>query len=250
MSQLFFHTGTLYGKSTAANATPQSFGTLQDVSLDLSYTTKELFGQNNFPVAVGQGSCKITGKAKSANIQARLMNDLVFGATLAAGETLIANREVEVAIPVTPFQVTVANSATWVEDWEVVDAATGLPFTKVATAPIAGQYSVASGIYTFAAADTGKFPLISYSYTVAASGQTMSLSQLAVGAAPTFTIILGGGYATSGAQPPAIKLYACTAAKLSFATKLNDFAMPSFEFMAFANAAGKVMDWSTTDARG
>lgn len=246
--QLFFHTGTLFAKSAAANATPQSFGTLQNVSLDVAWTTKELFGQLNFAVAIGQGSAKIAGKASTANIQARLFNDIFFGATLSSGETAVAVREVEVAIPTTPFQITVAQSATWVEDWEVVDAATGLPFTKVASAPAAGQYSVTAGIYTFAAADTGKFPLISYSYTIAGSGQQISMSQTVVGPAPTFSMILSGGYGAGAV--PGIKLYACVAQKLAFATKLNDFALPNFEWMCMANAAGKVMDWSSNDAKG
>ncbi|MBS0200289.1 MAG: hypothetical protein JSR70_07535 [Proteobacteria bacterium] len=205
-------------------------------------------------MAIGQGPCKITGKASSANIQARLFNDIFFNGSLAAGETMVAVREVEVAIPATPFQITVANAATFVEDLEVVDAATGLPFTKVASAPATGQYSVSSGgVFTFAAADTGKFPLITYSYTVAASGQTLTFNQQLVGAAPTFQLVLAGGYTAAGASAPSypgLKLFACVAQKLSFAAKQNDFAMPNFEFQCMANAAGQVGTWSTTDARG
>jgi hypothetical protein len=248
MPQFFFHTGTLFAKSSAANATPQAFGTLQNCSLDLAFTTKELFGQNNFPVAVGQGNCKITGKAASANIQARLFNDIFFNGTLSAGETAVAVRE-QGTVGSSPYTVTVANSATYVEDLEVLDASTGAPLIKVASTPATGEYSVAAGVFTFAAADTGKNVLISYSYTVAASGQKLSLTQQLVGAAPTFSLVLGGGYG-SGQKVPGIKLYACTASKLSFATKMNDFAIPSFEFMAFANAAGQVLDWSTNDTAG
>lgn len=245
---LFFHTGNLCAKSSTANATPQSFGTLQDVSVDISASNKELFGQFDFAVAVGQGNKKITGKAKSANIQARLFNDIFFNGSLASGETVVANREVEVSIPTTPFQITVTQSATFVEDWEVIDAATGLPFTKVASSPAAGQYSVSAGVYTFNTADTGKFPLITYSYTVAGSGQTLTASSQLVGAAPTFALILSGGYGVGAV--PALKLYNCIGTKLSLATKQNDFVMPGFEFIASANAAGKVLDWSTTDKTG
>src|SRR5262245_30741015 len=93
MSQLIYHTGTLMAKGSATNATPQAFGTLQNVSIDLSWTTKELYGQYNFAVAVGQGNCKITGKAASANIQARLFNDIFFNGTLSQGELAAAVRE-------------------------------------------------------------------------------------------------------------------------------------------------------------
>lgn len=250
MSQLFFHTGALFAKSAAANATPQQFGTLQNCSIDLAFTTKELFGQSNFPVAVGQGNCKITGKAASANIQARLFNDIFFNGTLAAGETAIVVREAGTVPSATAYTVSVANAATFVEDLELVDADTGLALQKVAAGSEAtGKYSVAAGVYTFDATDASRKVLISYSYTVAAEGQTVSLSQQLVGAAPTFSLVLGGGYG-AGQKLPGIKLYACTASKLSFATKMNDFAIPNFEFMAFANAAGKVLDWSTNDAAG
>lgn len=251
MSQLFFHTGNLFAKGSAANATPQSFGTLQNVSLDISWTTKELFGQYNFPVAVGQGNCKITGKAASANIQAKLFNDIFFNGTLSTGETAVAVRETGTVPASTPWQITVTNGATFVEDLEVLDATTGLPLIKVASAPTTGQYSVATGgVFTFASADAGKSVLISYSYTVAASGQKLSLSQQLVGQAPTFTLVLAGGYTASGSTLPGLKLYSCTASKLSFATKMNDFAIPNFEFMAFANNAGQVLDWSTNSNAG
>ena len=248
--QLFFHTGALFAKSAAANSTPQSFGTLQNVSLDMSWTTKPLYGQNNFPVAIGQGNCKISGKAASANIQARLFNDIFFNGALAAGETAVAVRESGQIPASTAYTVTVTNSATFVEEWEVLNGTTGLPFTKVASAPTAGQYSVAAGVFTFAAADASTPVFISYSYTVAASGQKISLTQQLVGQAPIFSLILGGGYTASGATIPGIKLYACTASKLSLATKQNDFAIPNFEWDVQADVAGRVLDWSTNDKAG
>jgi hypothetical protein len=247
--QLFFHTGTLYGKSALPNSTGQAFGTLQNVSIDLAFTTKELFGQNNFPVAVGQGNCKITGKAASAQIQAKMFNDLFLGGSLAAGEVAVAVSEPGTIPASVAYTVTVTNSATYVEDLEVKYAATGLPFVKVASAPAAGQYSVAAGVFTFAVADASAPVLISYSYTVSASGQKLSLTQQLVGAAPTFQLVLAGGYG-QGQKLPGIKLYANTATKLSFATKQNDFAIPQFEWMSFANAAGQVLDWSSNDAAG
>lgn len=247
MSQLIYHTGTLMAKGSATNATPQAFGTLQNVSIDLSWTTKELYGQYNFAVAVGQGNCKITGKAASANIQARLFNDIFFNSTLSQGELAAAVREPGTVPGSVAYTVTVANSSTFVEEWEVLNAATGQPFTKVASSPAAGQYSVSSGVFTFASADANAQVLISYSYTISASGQKLSLSQQLVGQAPIFSLLLAGGYAASGATLPGIKLYACTGTKLSLATKQNDFAIPNFEFMAFADVAGRVMDWSTND---
>lgn len=69
-------------------------------------------------------------------------------------------------IPATPFQVTPDQlNGPWAQDAGVVNGTTGVAMVKVASGtPTAGQYKVAAGIYTFAAADTGVPVLISYSY--------------------------------------------------------------------------------------
>lgn len=63
-------------------------------------------------------------------------------------------------IPATPYQVT--TDAMWLSDRGVKTSA-GVAMTKVASNPVTGQYAVsATGLYTFAAADTGKTVLITY----------------------------------------------------------------------------------------
>ncbi len=68
-------------------------------------------------------------------------------------------------IPATPFQITATQPwGNWGSDQGVTFAATGVALTQVASGPTAGQYAVAAGVYTFAAADVGKAVLISYGY--------------------------------------------------------------------------------------
>ena len=67
-----------YSGNVVANPTPIQFGVLQDVTLDFSRTNKELIGQYAFPVAVGAGTGKITGKAKHGLINGAVLN-LMFG---------------------------------------------------------------------------------------------------------------------------------------------------------------------------
>lgn len=55
-------------------------------------------------------------------------------------------------VPATPYKVTVAQSAAF-SCGQSVSYANGTKLTRVNASPIAGQYSVASGVYTFAAAD-------------------------------------------------------------------------------------------------
>lgn len=246
MAQYGFGSGVLLAtRNDVALATPIDFGALQDISLDFSFNTKELYGQNQFPLAVARGTGKITGKAKTGKISGRLFADLFFGETVSTGQAATAYHEAA-SIPATPYQVTVANGATFVTDQGVVSAVTGIPLAKVATAPTTGQYSVgAGGVYTFAAADTLLGVLISYTYTVAATGQSFTINNHLLGTTPTFQVQL---YAPFQGKQLNILLYKCASSKLSIPTKLEDYVIPELDFSAFANDAGVIGMGSFSEA--
>ena len=239
-----FGSGTLFGYpiggNTAPNATPSKFGTLQDVSLDISGDVKPLYGQKQFPEAVARGKCKVTGKAKSAWINGKMYNDLFFGQTLGTGMIKTALDE-PATVPATPFQVTVVNAAQFKQDWRVRYTITGIPLTRVASAPTVGQYSVntATGVYTFAAADTGAAVQICYTFVAAAAGTQMNITNQLMGFAPTIQMLLQTQYNNNQFS---VMLYSVLASKLAIATKQEDFIIPEFDFEAFANAAGQVID--------
>jgi hypothetical protein len=238
-----FGSGVLLGfRTDVANSTPINFGLIQEATLDLSFNSKQLYGQNQFPVAVARGTGKLAGKAKMARISGLAFNNLFFGQALATGQLATSFGE---AGTVATNTVTVANSANFVDDYGVVNAATGLPFTKVATTPAAGQYSVAAGVYTFNATDNGKTVLISYAYTVAGSGEQFTLANPLLGTTPTFQAQL---YTTFQGQALSVKLFSCVSNKLSFGTKLEDFAIPELDWDIFANPAGNVLQWSFAEA--
>jgi hypothetical protein len=68
-----------------------------------------------------------------------------------------------VTIPTTPYQITALQAnGTWGQDDGLTIA--GVAGVPVASAPTTGQYSVSAGVYTFAAADTGKAVVLNYSY--------------------------------------------------------------------------------------
>lgn len=238
-----FGSGTLWGYplggNLAANPTPMKFGTLQDVALDISGSLKELYGQNQFAETVARGKYKISGKAKFAQIVGKHVNDLFFGQTLNTGQKLTALDEAQSVPASSPYTVTVTNAAQFTDDWGVRYSATGLPLTKVASSPVQGQYSANnSGVYTFAAADASAAVLITYRYTTAA-GVQLNIRQQFMGFAPSFQILLNEQYAGKQAN---LLLYSCVAEKLSWQTKNEDFLIPEFDFEAFANASGQVMD--------
>jgi hypothetical protein len=241
-----FGSGVLLGVRTdVANATPVNFGLIQDCQLDLSFATKELYGQFQFPVAVARGQAKMTGKAKMAQISGLAFNSLFFGQTMAAGQLATSFGEAHAVPAATPFTLTVTSSATFVDDYGVLYAATGLPLTKVASAPAQGQYSVAAGVYTFASGDAGAAILVSYTFTVAASGQQLTYANPLIGTTPTFQAQL---FQSFQGKPVNIKLFNCVSAKLAYATKLEDFTVPELDFVIFANAAGNVFEWSFAEA--
>lgn len=237
-----FGSGVLFGKRTdVANSTPTLFGTLQEVQIDLQFTNKELYGQNQFPVAVARGEGKIQGKAKFASINGRAYNDLFLGQTLASGETRVAYMEAGAVPAASPYTVTVANAVTFKEDLGVINASTGIALVKVASAPATGQYSVdeATGTYTFAAADTGTAVLYNYRYTMstAGSGQSINISNQLLGTAPQFQAVF---YETYQSKQLSLTLNACISDKLSLQTKTSDFTVPEMDFSAFADAAGNI----------
>lgn len=225
-----------------ANPTPVILGTMQDVSLDLSVEMKTLYGSKRYPIAVGQGKGKTEIKAKYAEIDGGIMGSLFFGKAATTG-IKAAKFDEAATIPATPgpYTLTIAppSSGTFVADLGVVNATTGVQFTRVASAPATGQYSVntGTGVYTFAAADQGVAIKISYEYSAAAGGSIWTMTNETMGYTPSFTLLLQNGY---DGKTMVCKLNRCVSGKLSVPLKSDDFAIYDFEAEAFANSAGEL----------
>lgn len=239
--QYSFGAGALIGtKIGAANPTPRQLATLQEVSVEFSFNVKELMGNLQFPVAVARGAGKISGKAKFANMNAGAINDLFFDGSSATGESKVAYNEA--GTPSTN-SLTVANSATWTEDLGVLNRNTGRFMERVASAPATGQYSVAAGVYTFAAADSNPPVYVTYRYSSAvAPGKVITINNQLLGVQPTFSTVLTTRFTHSDGvtREMNLKLNSCMSSKLALATKLEDFIIPDFDFNAFADAAGVI----------
>jgi hypothetical protein len=240
-----FGSGVLIG--TPSGGSPINFGLAQEVTLNIATTTKPLFGQNNFPVAIGSGTRKMSGKAKLARISGQALGNLFFGISPGAGGFQTQFGETTSVPAVSPFTYTTTFHATFVADQGVVYAATGLPMKAVASSPSVGQYTVAAGVYTFSTADAGASVLISYSYSVTGSGESIAVVSQPIGPSITFSTNLFATDPTTGKQF-SLLLYNCVAEKLAFGTKLEDFMMPELDFQCFANAAGQVCQINFGDA--
>ena len=247
--QLAFGAGALWGNRTDVTGSgigPDQFGILQDVQIDWDWTTKELWGQFQFPVDIARGQGKITGKAKFARIFGAIFGDLFFGQTPAAGQLTVSENEAATVLATPAYTATVANAANYVDDLGVFYAAgasAGNRFTRVTTPSAAGQYSVnlTTGIYTFAAADANAALLISYLYNIGSAGKKLVLTNQFMGYTPTFKATFYTTRTTQSAPAGlALVLNACTASKLSLPTKIDDYEIQEFDFSAFADPTGTI----------
>lgn len=255
MSQYAFGAGSMYVTqlqdawgAAVANPTPFPLMTLQEGSIDQSGDTKELYGQNQYPVAVGRGKSKLQVKVKPARIFAGLWNAIHFGQTLSSGIVGINTDTTGAAIPATPFQITVTppSSGTYAADLGVIDW-NGSPMTRVAASPATGQYSVnvSTGAYTFAAADTLKTVYINYQYTATSTtAKKMTVQNLPMGYVPTFRADLAVVYL---GKMTYFQFPMAVSTKFSIGFKNEDFAIPEFDFSAFDNGTGNVMTWGTSE---
>jgi hypothetical protein len=239
MSFPVFGPGILIATRTdIANGTPVNIGYCNEFSTDFSGNIKQLFGQNQLPLDAARGTVKVSGKAKAAVVSGLALNAVFFGNNFTTGG-IKWNVGESHSVPVTPgpYTVTVNNSATFDLDLGVVYAATNIPFTKVASAPAQGQYSVSAGVYTFAAADQGAAFFVTYTSTVATGIQTLNITNQLLGTSPIFQL----DYFTIRNNKALVgRFFAVQASKLGMAFKLEDFMMPEIDFELFANAGGQL----------
>lgn len=246
---IVFGVGTLYGIPLTTNAgvavvnpTPVQLGVLQDASGDLSFDEKTLYGAYQMPVAFGRGKGKLAFKAKAANFNAQSLGSLFFGVTPTAGiqATFDGPTQPSVAVPTSPYTITPTppSTGTVLTDLGVIYASTGLAFTRVASAPTAGQYTYAAGVWTFAAADTAAQVYISYEYTATSTTAfKIAFANALMGYAPTFQAELSLPY--NGHQLN-IHLNNCVSSKLSLPFKNEDFSVQEFDFMALADQSNNI----------
>lgn len=222
--------------AAVTNPTPVQIAVLQDVAADISFETKMLYGEYQFPVAVGRGKAKIGLKAKSGQIDGKVLGSLLLG----VNPTTVRRSSVynfAASVPTTPFQVTIAppNTGTFGEDLGVFDAATGVQLTRVASAPATGQYSISGAVYTFASADTGRALLFNYSYNTAAGGETFTAQNALMGSGPEMSLTCYTPYQGKVLQ---FEFPRVICSKLSVPLKNDDFMISDLDFEVFADASG------------
>lgn len=220
---------------------PINVGYVQEFSLEVAGTTKQLFGQKQFPLVSARSTVKVTGKMKNAVVSGIAMNAMFYGETAFATGGWSWNIDSTYSVPATTaYTVTVGSSTSFEADLGVKYAASGLPFQRVTTGTeAAGQYSRTANVYNFAAADASAALKITWAQ-VAASGQSLIVTNKDIGTTPTFQLDYYTNLNQPTSKPYVVRVYAAVASKHSQQFKLEDFMMPEFEFDLFANSSDQV----------
>ena len=231
----------------SAIAQPIRVGIMQDVSMDISFEEKPLYGQTQWAYALARGKAKGDCKAKFAQIDSLAMGQVFFGVTPSAGQNQIADLEAHTIPASSAYTVQVTNHTTFGSDEGVFYAATMQPLQNAGTAAVStGTYSLnaSTGTYTFAVGDEGVNILISYEWNDGATGKKTAVTAQPMGTATYFSVDLFEQDPETGAQWGA-RLYRCMSSKLNIATKQDDWTIPEFDFSIQQNAAGQVLDFNT-----
>lgn len=222
-------------------------GFAQELTIDFAGTTKQLYGQKQFPLVAARGTIKATGKWKAAVISGIAWNNAFYGGTFSTGG-INWNIDSTFTTSTSVATVQIGSSLTFEADLGVKYAASNLPLQRVTTgSEVVGKYSVAStspGLYTFAGTDITTPTNIKATFTnTTATGQSLIVTNQSIGFTPAFQL----DYYTSLSQPTArafaVRLYACVGGKHSLGFKLEDFLMPEFDFDLFADASDRVIDY-------
>ena len=234
--------------ANVTNPTPYNVGYAQEISYEESFTNKAVYGTFRRALAIGAGTIKATGKVKAVRWSISAMAALLYGVAPTVGQTTTAIAEAQTVPAVSTYTVTVNNAATYSQDQGVVYAATGAPLKRVASVTTAGQYSVntSTGVYTFYSGDANAKVQITYNYTVSASGYSLLGSAQLLGPTVTFGLNIAVSDPTNS-NVGTLQVFNAVVSKWSFATKLEDFDMPEFDYEAYANAAGNGYQWNTVD---
>lgn len=241
-----FGSGILTGiRTDVSGVTPMRFGALQDVNVEFTGDTKELFATQQYPIDTARGKTKITGKAKVAEIKAQMYNDLFFGQTLGTGGLKFAwNESTTLGTGAASYTVSFSGSTPLV-DQGVFYVTNGNQLLAQTAAPsTAGKYrfTASTGVYDFSTFDASLGIFVNYTYQVA-TGFNIGGQNPLMGNTPQFQATLMQQFEN---QQIVLVLYKCISARLTFPTRIDDYMIMDLDFSAFADAAGKVFSWNSS----
>ena len=222
----------------APNPTPLQVGIVQNVKFTIAGDTKELYGSNQYPVDTAVGKRSIKGSFEFAQITNNIMSQLFFADAVTVGSLPTVVNEAQTAVA---SSITVAHGANFAFDYGVTYQATGIPLTLILSgSPTTGEYKVnlTTGVYTLATADATAAVFISYAWTDAAVGSTMTAANHQMGWGPIVQLDVVFPYESTPPGGMNFLFPNVRLGKIDFTTKIDDYSMFSTDFTAFAGPNG------------
>lgn len=239
-----FGAGRMFMTGNYTNPTPARAFVPQSQSIDFKRKVESLFGENQLAVEVGAGEMEVTGKVEFGKSNARIFADILFGTTGTTGSYLEADKETGTVPGSSTYVITVANATNFLFDLGVINVATGVIMTCVASgSEVAGvSYSVATsggnkGKYTFASGDANANVLISYGYSSSSVGETVSLTNKLQGKIGGFTAVHVLPWDT---QQDMFVLNNAIAGSAGISAKKSGFGGTTLDYTAAVDSTGKL----------
>ena len=247
-----FGSGRFFGINNVTNPTPARFSLVQDMTVTMKRDVKSIFGESQLAADVSSGSMDVTGKVTYGTMNARVQAGLMFGDAGVTGQTNQADNEQGVVPGSSTYIITVTNSATWTEDLGVLDVATGNRMTCVASgSELAGKsYSVSAGVYKFASGDANAVKKISYLWTGTTAGETVTLTNQAMGRVGGFAAVNVFPWTNMAGVPEqdVLVLNNCIASDSEISSKSADYGKPTFGYTAAVDTNDNLGTFSFAEA--
>src|SRR4051812_8930659 len=172
-----FSMGLIYAVPAGANPTPIPIASIKGAKRSIKQPKSSFRGNMRDVQDPGDGPRDWNIEIQAADFRAEQLGLLIPNLTQVTGAPNVAISE-QFTIPSTPFQVTVANGATFKENAGVYDMTAGKWMKVGASASAAGIYSFngVTGQYTFNTADSTHVVLISYTFSSATLGRTTTVN--------------------------------------------------------------------------
>lgn len=242
MADIIFHSGEIKVISRAsAIATPRDLLTIQETSFDFKGDIKNLMGEGQFAADSAVGSIEISMKCKNGQLNPTTFADIYFGKSIAQNGEMYVKAE---SITVAAGTATLAGGALSTQDLGVYNSVNGLQYTRVASAPIAGQYIWGTnGVLTFNVSENAQVLLASYIKTDTTMQSFTANNELA---GTTVTLEAFFHKKMRDGRQFNMHFYSVIIPSLNFAYKINDYTMPEFTMQAFADPVKGVYRTSWT----
>lgn len=253
MSQYTFGTGTLIAKRTDAAGTQVAFfGVTERWDLDFDQKLVPLIGSDKVAVDVAPATLTVTGEVRFTRIMATAFGNLL------AGESPVGGSGFDLSGPETyanlaSTQVTVANTATFIEDLGVYYHRTGQGLVPVAANPAVGQYvpppNNSAGVYTFATADrTAAGGLDIYYANGVKTLNEVDVDNVPMGTGPVLEIY-GSIPFNAGGAPKKLNLqfYCVHIGRTPMVFNNSKYLLQTMAFTASADGMGRVCRWASSE---